>query len=531
LRWKKKRTGLSDRDFFERILREANSWIELGLHPNIAYCYYVRNIEDVPHIVVEYVDGGNLRKWIEDGKCIDYRTNLDLAIQFCHGMEHAHSKGMIHRDIKPENVLMTKDGTLKITDFGLIRTESSNLTQQNIEKHKIKPDNPNLTQLGTLMGTPGYIAPEQAESASKVDERADIFSFGVCLYEMFCGNKPYGITYGKKQDSPDPVALSGDETFPNDIAAVLIKSVMWERENRYLNFKEIRHDLSKIYKRLFDEESLYAEFDLLDLEADGLNNQGVAYFELGKKEDAIKCWEKALAVNSIQLEATYNLSLDQWRDGKIADDEVLRRLDNCRNNPSVDKERFAEAMAFIQAERHDLDAARDELKMYPGRYEQISPDKNKGQIKCLRTLEGHTNIVNTVCLTPDGRYAVSGSRDSTLRVWDIETGQCLRTLEGRTSIVETVCLTPDGRYAVSGSFDKTLRVWEFVWDFEFPDPVEWDEGVRPYLDIFLTLQNGKWNESDFKKLIDELSSQRGYGWVRPEGIRRELEKMTAKYKA
>ena len=61
---------LSDRDFFARILREANSWTELGLHPNIAYCYYVRNIEDVPHIVVEYLDGGNLRQWIEEGKCI-----------------------------------------------------------------------------------------------------------------------------------------------------------------------------------------------------------------------------------------------------------------------------------------------------------------------------------------------------------------------------------------------------------------------------------------------------------------------------
>ena len=112
---------LSDRNNFARVLREANSWTELGLHPNIAYCYYVRSIEDVPHIFVEYVDGGNLRQWIAEGKCIDYRVSLDLAIQFCHGMEHAHSKGMIHRDIKPENVLMTKDGMLKITDFGLVR--------------------------------------------------------------------------------------------------------------------------------------------------------------------------------------------------------------------------------------------------------------------------------------------------------------------------------------------------------------------------------------------------------------------------
>jgi len=77
---------LSEKDLYARIIREATSWIGLGLHPNIVHCYYVTNIEGVPHIVVEYVDGGNLRQWIEDGKCIDYRTNLDLAIQFCHGM-------------------------------------------------------------------------------------------------------------------------------------------------------------------------------------------------------------------------------------------------------------------------------------------------------------------------------------------------------------------------------------------------------------------------------------------------------------
>ena len=76
-------------------------------------------------------------------------------------------------------------------------------------------------------------------------------------------------------------------------------------------------------------------------------------------------------------------------------------------------------------------------------------------------------------------------------------------------MVHSVALTPDCRYAVSGSFDDTLRLWEFIWHLEFPDPVDWNEGVRPYLDIFLTLRNGKWTEDDFNKLIDELATQRG----------------------
>ena len=82
----------------------------------------------------------------------------------------------------------------------------------------------------------------------------------------------------------------------------------------------------------------------------------------------------------------------------------------------------------------------------------------------------------------------------------------------------------------SGGYDKTIRLWKLIWDLEFTDPVVWDESVRPYIEIFLTLLKGKWGEEDFKLLIDELASKRGYGWVRPEGIRKELEKMTKEYK-
>jgi hypothetical protein len=104
-------------------------------------------------------------------------------------------------------------------------------------------------------------------------------------------------------------------------------------------------------------------------------------------------------------------------------------------------------------------------------------------------------------------------------------------MEGHTDGVYSVSLTPDGRYAISGSSDKTLRVWELIWALEFPELVDWDEGVRPYLGIFLTPRNGKWTEEDFQGLMTELAEKRGYGWVRPEGIRRELEKMTQEYKS
>jgi WD40 repeat protein len=156
---------------------------------------------------------------------------------------------------------------------------------------------------------------------------------------------------------------------------------------------------------------------------------------------------------------------------------------------------------------------------------------NFGTGKCVYIMEGHTDIVSSVSITANGRYAVSGSADHTLRLWDLDTGKCINTMKGHiTSSIASVALTQDSRYAVSGYSDGNIQIWELIWDLEFPDPSDWDEGVRPYLENFLTLKKGKWTDEDFQELITDLAEKRGYGWVRPEGIRKELERMTREYR-
>jgi WD40 repeat protein len=160
---------------------------------------------------------------------------------------------------------------------------------------------------------------------------------------------------------------------------------------------------------------------------------------------------------------------------------------------------------------------------------------------CLNTFAGHTKDINAVSLSADGKFAVSGSDDQTLRIWDCSTGKCLRTLEGHEALVRSVALSQDGRFVLSGSWDRTLRLWELDWQYEFPQLKDWDQEARPYLMAFLTqhcplssdglARSGRpvWTSEDFQTLLTDLQ-YRGYGWLRPEGVRRELEKMTSAWK-
>ncbi len=139
-------------------------------------------------------------------------------------------------------------------------------------------------------------------------------------------------------------------------------------------------------------------------------------------------------------------------------------------------------------------------------------------------------------LTADGRWAISGSHDDlTLRVWDLASGTCLTVVrrQGPTS-PRPVALSPDGRYLLTGEY-SAIGQWVLDWDYLFPEPIDWDEGARPHLESFIALHTPApggpfqrprpaWGEADFQQLLAELAL-RGYGWLRPEGVRRKLEEM------
>ena len=329
---------LADEEGIQRIIREADGWVRLGLHPNIASCYYVLSIEKIPHIFIEYVNGGTLEEWIKEGRCKDMRTALTLAVQCCNGLEYTHSQGIIHRDVKPHNILIARDGLVKISDFGILRSING---PDSVDSGETSVKNPHPEATVGFRGTPNYASPEQLRDTHQVDKRTDIFSFGLCLWRMFCGKRPYKKnTEGK---CPDPTPADSSIVLPPALKAILKKSVAFNPNDRYQDFSELKEALNQVYLDLFDVPCPYAIMEPFDLRAENLNNRAVSLAELGKIRQAAACLSHTLEINDGLPEALFNLLTLKWRRSKENPERILRRIE-------ITKKRFPELTFFDELE-------------------------------------------------------------------------------------------------------------------------------------------------------------------------------------
>src|ERR1022692_3046495 len=172
-----------DADRLHRFEQEALATAALN-HPNILAVFDIGTNEGSPYVVSELLEGETLRERLRSGS-VAVRKTLDYALQIAHGLAAAHEKGIIHRDLKPENLFLTKDGRVKILDFGLAK-----LTQADSGDHTSLPTMTHATEAGVVLGTAGYMSPEQVRGTA-VDARSDIFSFGAILYEMISGKRAF----------------------------------------------------------------------------------------------------------------------------------------------------------------------------------------------------------------------------------------------------------------------------------------------------------------------------------------------------
>ncbi len=234
----------------KRLRSEARIAASLS-HPAIATVYALEESEGHLYIASEYVEGENLRSELQQGPLAPDAL-LDLAIEVAQGLVAAHAGGVIHRDLKPENIMRNKKGQLKILDFGVAIAPELDLREEP------------LTEPGTILGTPSYMAPEQLK-AKTVDFRCDIFTFGILLYELACGSNPFRgetpiSTIAKILES-EPVPLSKFTTSPVQLDRIVERCLPKDPEQRYPSTPKLLEDLERarteIKSDLSEEEPVF----------------------------------------------------------------------------------------------------------------------------------------------------------------------------------------------------------------------------------------------------------------------------------
>jgi predicted Ser/Thr protein kinase len=208
----------ADPAFVERFTREARALARLQ-HPQIVTLYDFGRAGSWLYLVMEYVEGANLRQLLATGR-LDPAAALRLVAPLCDALVHAHAQGVVHRDLKPENILIDGQGQPKIADFGLAKLRSAKGA---------------LTQTGDALGTLHYMSPEQVSGAGVIDHRADVYALGVILYEMLTGNLPLGRCLPPSQSGSDP-----------RLDEVVLKSLEREPDKRWQTVDELRQAVAQI---------------------------------------------------------------------------------------------------------------------------------------------------------------------------------------------------------------------------------------------------------------------------------------------
>ncbi len=510
---------ISDEVAKARFVREAQTWVDLGLHPNIVQCWYVREIAGLPRIFMDYMDGGSLKQWVQQGrvKPTQWEKIIDLTVQACDGLHYAHERGLVHRDVKPSNMLMAYDGRLAMADFGIVKIEgfgdlpSPALSDGRLPQHT-------LTRTGSTMGTPEYAAPEMWQDARIVDQRADIYSLGVVLFELSCGRRPFDDGLHREPPHvlierhvcasvPDPRAL--EKAVPASMAELILDCLAKKPDERPESVAVLRERLNALFEATAGRDYPRAVPSGAQLRADALNNRGVSLWELGHHKRAFQAWDEAVRLDANHAEALYNRSLIEWREAKVTDAQVVRRLSQMSNsNPYgrlylgyVHLERLAAHLAEREIDgalqhssvRKEMTAwlALGDARMAQGKialaeecYRQLlslgypereieekrllagsHPDSpvefnQTSWLRCVSKLElGRPSGAACVAVTPDSQFVLAGSLGGTIKMLRLPSGGEVRMLEGHEGAVNSLAVTPNGEYVVSGGVDHTVRLW------------------------------------------------------------------------
>jgi serine/threonine protein kinase len=462
------------RDYFktevqkENFTRECETWINLGLHPHIVSCHYVRTLGGIPRVFAEYVEGGSLKEWIdsrrlyEGGTQIALKRILDIAIQMAWGLHYAHNQKLIHQDVKPANVLLLPDGMAKISDFGLAKARAAAGESLVAEASRSI-----LVSSGGM--TPAYCSPEQS-NGEPLSRKTDIWSWAVSVLEMFVGEVCWesGVAAPRvlenyKALQVEGVALPEMPKHLHDLLKLCFERVS---DARPVNMLELSIPLERIYEKEFSEYSRSAS-PPTKLSAAALNNRGISFADLGRHQEAERFLVKASTRSTPLQEAVFNLALLRWHVGRLTPVELLAQMEANCNGGSNWRNHYFLGQTQIALRHHGAAyrCFKRALHLNPTAIEIQSAlrllecDEFRG-MTLSKHLGGHNGAVRSIAVDAANRFCASGSDDLTVRLWSIANGECLHVLKGHQSTVTSICLSQDGKNVYSCSQDGKLRAWD-----------------------------------------------------------------------
>ncbi len=501
----------SDERSKDNFIKECQTWIDLGLHPNIVSCYYVREIEGVPTIFSEWMENGSLENRIQDGSLYEGAEAdvnarlLDIAIQYARGLHYAHEKGLIHQDVKPDNLLLTGDWKAKAADFGLAKARAQ-LTV--LEGDATLYDDAGATHMAPSGGyTPAYCSMEQMDG-KLLTRRTDIYSWAVSVMEMYLGSRPWsnGVVAGMGCQSYFS-AVDAKVVMPLPLQKLLARCMAADPDDRPHDFAVIEKELLNIYKNFTGKTYPRPETKAASDTADSFNNRALSYLDMGQPEKAEEYWNLAHNKEPDHAETIYNQSLYLWRRGKINGTDLIRRCASLTAGKDSGSE-WQEKVRQIYAERKNSEPrsfncqsrtvsnfginlhhpqvclSSDGKKIYTG-FDSIScyDAVTLKEVFNRPDLVGET-LVDMLKLSSDGKYLLYHKMESyhhptllkdvlvnpgeaeTLFIADAKTGKHLRMLTasgsyGHQKPVTAFCIHPDSTFCYTSGPDKILK-WNFI---------------------------------------------------------------------